>query len=85
MNSSVESIEYVKMRDDQFTMEAHRATRHFSGTLLDGAAPTTLREAQADAADNTRRKRCLCCGKWRQIRVMMHVCMSCFEQLEEER
>lgn len=85
MNSSIESREFVRLRSDQFAMAAHEAARHITGTFLDGAAPTTLREAQADEADNTRRKKCLCCGQWRQIRLMMHVCEPCHEQLEGER
>ena len=85
MNSSIESREFVRVRDDELTMAAHEATRHFAGTCLDGAAPTTLREAQADAAEDTRRKKCICCREWRQIRLVMHVCEPCHEELEGER
>lgn len=87
MNSSIESNEYVRMRTDQFAMAAHEAQRvnsHITGTLLDGCGPT-LAEAREDAAAETRRKKCLCCGQWRMIRVMMHVCEPCFEELEGER
>jgi hypothetical protein len=45
----------------------------------------TLREARAEAADETCRRKCLCCQEWRQIRSVMHVCDPCFIELEDER
>jgi hypothetical protein len=76
---STESKEFVRMRADAFAMAAHQAARHITGTCLDGAAPSSLREAMADASDDTKRKRCICCQEWRQIRIMAHVCDECAE------
>lgn len=84
MIGSIESREFVQLRADQFAMAAHESARHITGTCLAGEGPT-LRECREDEALNTRWGMCLCCGERRQIRVMMHVCESCFNGLEDER
>lgn len=81
---SIESMELVKLRSDQFAMAAHQANAECGMRSAELDRPT-LQEVMADAAEETRRKKCLCCGQWRQIRVMMHVCEPCFNELEDER
>jgi len=41
-------------------------------------AKEAAKKAELEAEFPRRKGRCLCCGKWARIRIMMHVCDHCY-------
>lgn len=65
--------EFTQWRDDRFAAESFLASEQ-------EAPPDDYRQVP-DA--NEPNGVCLCCGKWRYIPAMMHVCIPCFEDSED--
>lgn len=88
----IESRELHELRVGAYMRAAYEgemASRQVSATRANDGASRRQRHADWDARDewlaNHRRGKCLCCGETKQIPPQMHVCMGCFDDMEEGR